>query len=65
MAFNKSEYDQKYNRENIKRKFIPFNIQNPEDLKLLEWLKGKNVTAYVKELIRADMERCVSDGQNI
>ena len=56
MGFNKSEYDQEYNRRNIKRKFIPFNIQNPEDLELLEWLKGKNVTAYVKELIRADME---------
>ena len=56
MAFNKSEYDMEYNRRNIKRKFIPFNIQNPEDLELLEWLAGKNVSAYVKELIRADME---------
>ena len=56
MGFNKSEYDQEYNRKYIKRKFIPFNIQNPEDVDLLEWLKGKNVTAYVKELIRADME---------
>ena len=56
MGFNKSEYDQKYNRENIRRKFIPFNIQNPDDVEMLSWLKGKNVTAYVKELIRADME---------
>ena len=62
MGFNKSEYDQEYNSRNIKRKFIPFNIQNPDDMEMLEWLATKgNVTQYVKQLIKADIEcsRCL------
>lgn len=57
MQFDKGKYDQEYNRKNIKRKFIPFNIQNPDDAELLAWLGQQgNVTQYVKRLIREDME---------
>ena len=58
MPFNKSKYDQQYNRDHITRKFIPFNDTVPEDAELLEWLAQQgNVTQYVKGLIRGDMER--------
>lgn len=56
MPFNKGEYDKEYNKNNITRKFIPFNKNNPEDVALLEWLnKRDNVTAYVKGLIKNDI----------
>ena len=57
MAFNKSQYDTEYNRTHVRRKFIPFNDQNPDDVELLSWLATKdNVTAYVKQLIKEDLE---------
>lgn len=61
MPFDKSEYDKQYAKDHIKRKFIPFNDTVPEDVALLEWLaKQSNVTAYIKGLIRADMEQMKS-----
>ena len=57
MPFDKKAYDMGYARAHITRKFIPFNDTVPEDAELLKWLACKpNVTQYVKELIRADME---------
>ena len=57
MAFNKKEYDISYSKEHIKRKFVPFNDQNPEDAELLAWLEHQpNVTKYIKALIRDDLE---------
>lgn len=61
MAFNKGEYDKQYAKEHITRKFIPFNDTNPDDSELLAWLATKpNVTQYIKQLIKADIEcsRC-------
>ena len=56
--FNKTQYDMEYAKQYIKRKFIPFNTAKPEDQLLLAWLESQdNVTAYIKGLIRADMER--------
>lgn len=60
MPFNKGKYDTEYNMNNVTRKFIPFNKNNPEDMALLEWVnaKGKGkVTEYIKSLIREDMGR--------
>ena len=58
MAFNKGQYDIQYAKEHIKRKFIPFNDNNPDDSDLLAWLATKdNVTQYIKKLIREDMKR--------
>ena len=57
MPFDKTKYDIEYARAHIKCKRIPFNDQKQEDAELLEWLGQQgNVTQYVKELIRADME---------
>ena len=60
MPFNKGKYDTEYNMNNVTRKFIPFNKNNPEDMALLEGVnaKGKGkVTEYIKSLIREDMGR--------
>ena len=58
MAFDKGAYDKQYAKDHIKRKHIPFNDTVPEDQELLSWLATKpNVTQYVKQLIREDMER--------
>ena len=38
MPFEKGKYDQQYNREHVKRLFIPFNDQIPEDVEMREWL---------------------------
>lgn len=58
MMSRKSEYDMQYAKENIVRKFIPFNKAKADDVELLEYLATKdNVTQYIKELIRADMHQ--------
>ena len=63
MPFNKSQYDQEYNKKHITRKFIPFNDTVQDDVEILAWLATKdNVTKYVKQLIREDMGRDESDG---
>ena len=58
MPFDKVQYDTKYNRENVTRKFIPFNKNNPDDAEMLEHLATVgNVTQYIKRLIREDMRK--------
>ena len=65
MPFNKSQYDQEYNRKHITRKFIPFNDMVADDAELLSWLSTKdNVTQYIKGLIRADMGRKNADSMS-
>ena len=57
---NKAAYDAQYQHENVSRKSIFFNKGNPEDVKMLDWLdrKGKRqISGYVKDLIRDDMQR--------
>lgn len=60
MAFDKSAYDQQYRRDHIVKKLIPFNRDKPEDMALLEYAESKGprqFSAYVKRLIREDMEK--------
>lgn len=46
----------KYNKENVKMIVLHFNITTDKDI--LDCLSCKdNKTGYIKELIRADMER--------
>jgi len=53
---HKTAYDQEYERKNIVKKHIPFNVNNPEDSRRLKWVdKQKNVTKYIKGLIDKDM----------
>ena len=45
----------KYNKENVKRVILHFNINTDKDI--LDYLERKdNKTGYIKELIRKDME---------
>ena len=56
----KTAYDIQYARDNITRKFIPFNKTVESDAKMLAWLdkQGKRkVTKYIKGLIQKDMDR--------
>ena len=57
MAFDKGKYDVEYAKAHIKCKRIPFNDMVDDDKELLEWLEQQgNVTQYIKQLIRDDME---------
>lgn len=52
----KSARDLKYNRENIIQKIITFNRKNPDDMKIMDFLKSKNnVAGYIKKLIMDDI----------
>lgn len=52
----KSARDLKYNRENIIQKILSFNRKNPEDMKILDFLKTNgNASGYIKWLIKYDM----------
>ena len=55
---NKKEYDKKYARTFFKSKCIAFNVKDPNDIALLEWVqKQENGNQYIKQLIREDMEK--------
>lgn len=66
MAFDKSKYDQAYNKANMITKRVPFNRQIPEDVKILEYAErqGENFTQYIKSLIREDMTRSHDENTN-
>lgn len=54
----KSRYDQQYMHDHIVRKLLSFNKDKPEDIVLLAYAESMgNFTAYIKDLIREDMER--------
>jgi hypothetical protein len=44
-------------RQNARVKSVHFNITNIEDEKLLKAIGRRNFSKYVKELIKADVER--------
>ena len=55
---DKKAYDIQYAKDNVVRKFIPFNKQVPDDARMLDHLKKKsNVTKYIKGLIQDDMDK--------
>ena len=55
----KARYDMEYARNNIRRKEIPFNMTQPDDVELFQHLESQgNFTQYIKNLIREDMEKC-------
>ena len=53
--FNKSKYDQQYQKDHVKR--IVISLNRERDLDLIDHLEPiQNVSGYVKRLIRKDME---------
>ena len=55
----KYTYDQQYLKDNILTVGITFNKRKPEDMALLDWLNDRDEkkVAYIKRLLREDMER--------
>ena len=63
--FDKSKYDQEYAKEHIRRKHIPFNDTDPEDMLLWDWIrKQPNATQYIKKLIREDMQKVLKNADS-
>lgn len=53
----KKQYDAEYHKKNIKCVCIPFNMTQPEDVKLLSFVREHpNVTEYFKRLVFLDMK---------
>lgn len=58
-AYDNKTYQNDYHKA-MKTKLISFNPNDPEDMKIWDFLMGKgkgNVTAYIKDLIREDITR--------
>ena len=54
----KHAYDVQYMRERVKQITIGFNVGDPDDVKLYDYVRSKpNQTRYLKELIQDDMSR--------
>lgn len=50
------EYNDKYQKENIKRIVVKLNRKIESDKQMIDYLASKdNVQGYIKDLIRADM----------
>ena len=51
----KKAYDAAYHKAHIKGIYIPFNMNNPDDVDVYEMLKDvKNKARYIKELVARD-----------
>ncbi len=51
--FNQVDYVKSYVKENIIIKKVFFNKKNEQDM--LDWIKNRNFSGYIKWLIRSDM----------
>lgn len=59
--FDNKAYQNEYHK-NMKNKLISFNPSSPEDMELWEYLMSKsNATAYIKQLIREEMQWSMYD----
>lgn len=63
MAFDKQEYQKKYNKEHwqdrkdVRRRF-QINFHNIYDIEMIHWIDSQeNMQGYIKSLIVADMDR--------
>lgn len=55
--YDNKSYQNEYHKA-MKNKLLSFNPANPDDMKLWDHLmKQDNVTGYIKNLIRKDMEK--------
>ena len=56
-TYNHKQYQNEYHKA-MKTKLLSFNPSNPDDMIIYEYLQTKdNATGYIKDLIRADMEK--------
>ena len=55
-TFDNKAYQNEYHKA-MKTKLLSFNPGKPDDMKLWDYLQTKpNITGYIKDLIRKDME---------
>jgi len=55
--FDQYQYEQNYIKKNIKLVHMSLNRTKEEDMQILDWLSQKDsISAYLKSLIRKDME---------
>ena len=56
MAFDKKEYDQRFQRDHIRRIQLPLNRISDADI-ITHLDKQRSMSAYLKNLIREDMKK--------
>ena len=64
---HKKQYDKEYMRKNFRSKLIPFNVNNPTDMEMLDWInrQPEGGNKYVKRLVLADMEATKKESENV
>ena len=62
----KLKYDRQFANEHYKGKFLSFNIQKPEEYELMMFMRAQpNSNQYIKDLIRADMEKRKAENADV
>lgn len=57
------EYMKDYNNRHVKWRKVSFNDKTPDDMILMNWIDSQeeSTSAYIKRLVREDMERRSKD----
>lgn len=57
------DYMKDYNNRHVKWRKVSFNDKNPDDMILMAWIDSQeeSTSAYIKRLVREDMERRSKD----
>ena len=55
---NQINYQKQYNNDHVSWRKVSFNDKNPDDMILMNWIDSQeeSTSAYIKRLIREDME---------
>jgi hypothetical protein len=62
--FDQQKYIREYQSQFVKCKKAVFNTQNPDDVKMMEWIDSQpeGASSYMKRLVKADMESRLTTG---
>lgn len=65
---NQINYQKRYNNDHVSWRKVSFNDKNPDDMILAAWIDAQkelpskeSTSAYIKRLVREDMERRSKD----
>ena len=60
---NQINYQKRYNNDHVSWRKVSFNDKNPDDMILKTWIDSQeeSTSAYIKRLVREDMERRSKD----
>lgn len=61
------EYNKEYRKNKIVYRSLNFNIDKPDDQKMLDWIdsQGEATSPYLKRLVQEDMSRAASEKANV